>query len=106
MFHSFFKNTHKQPADEIHLFSDRDLAEQGGEGSVPSDVAADNDLSYDDALLDLEMRTFFRHEYGLAEPQVNVYGRVLHSINAAGSVQPAVPVRAPGFLSRISVVLG
>src|SRR4051794_496033 len=105
MFRSFFRPTRKQASEEINLISDHDLDRPDAEALTPSDVAADNDLSYDDALLDLEMRAFFRHEYSLAEPQANVYGRVLHSINA-GQISPQaavpVPVAVPGWLTRVS----
>lgn len=44
--------------------------------------AVDNDLDYEDALLDLELRNYFRMEYGLAEPPSHVYPTLLAAIRA------------------------
>jgi hypothetical protein len=44
--------------------------------------AFDNDLGYDDALFDLELRNYFRMEYGLAEPPSHVYPTLLAAIRA------------------------
>src|SRR5438477_12680734 len=45
------------------------------------EIAKENDLSYADALLDLQVRLFFRSEYGIVKPPSHVFEAVLKAIN-------------------------
>jgi hypothetical protein len=45
-------------------------------------AARDNDLSYEDALLDIQLRNFFKAEYGAAQPPSGVFPRLLAAIRA------------------------
>src|SRR6476620_1026506 len=102
MFRLFFKSHRIDSSELIPLLSDGDLLHEAD--MEPDDVAAENDLSYSDAVLDLEMHTFFRHEYSSVEPPDGVYARVLHSINNASQLDlvPPVQVSRPGVLARLS----
>src|SRR5438093_11253950 len=56
-----------------------------------------NDLTYEDALLDRQARTFFQAEYGDAEPAPGVYAKVLRAIKVH---QEEDARRAPGVERR------
>jgi hypothetical protein len=67
-------------------------------GSSPE---SENDLSYEDALLDWKLRRFMQTEYGHAEPPPGVFGRVLIAIKAGSS---SVSSTSAKFGSSLSVL--
>ena len=62
----------------------------------------EDDRSYGDALLDLQMRLFFRREYGSAEPPAHLFQRVLWAIERHNHQKAAWPdhSRIPQALAR------
>lgn len=50
------------------------------------DPTIDNDLCYEDALLDSQMRQFMREEYRQIEPPAGVFKRVLKAIETASAI--------------------
>lgn len=51
------------------------------------DSAMLNDLSYEDALLDVQLRSFFRAEYGRENPPQGVFPRLMRAIRLVGGEQ-------------------
>lgn len=66
-------------------------------------VHDDNDRSYADALLDLQLRLFLRSEYGRAKPPSNIFQKVLWAIerHQQQSASRRVQVRVPQFFARL-----
>jgi hypothetical protein len=62
---------------------------------------SENDLSYEDALLDWKLRRFMQSEYGHAEPPQGVFGRVLVAIKAGSS---SVSSTGAKFRSSLTVL--
>lgn len=55
-------------------------------GPVDKQAIADepNDLSYEDALLDVQLTSFFRSEYAKQEPPSGVFPRIIQAICLIG----------------------
>jgi len=71
--------------DKLYSIIDKlRLRKRSNASSMPADAEL-NDLSYEDAILDLEMRSFFRAEYGKSEPPAGVFPRVMCAIRLYNS---------------------
>lgn len=49
---------------------------------IPADPVDEHDVSYEDAIFDLQLRNFFRAEYGQVEPPPRAFPRLLAAIRA------------------------
>jgi hypothetical protein len=58
-------------------------------------TAAESDLSYEDALLGLQLRHYFKAEYGIAEPPARVLPRLIAAIQAHERGQAATEASRP-----------
>lgn len=63
------------------------------------DPAADNDLSYEDAILGLEIRSFMQSEYGTIEPPKGVFQRIVKAIEQNLTTQAASTGKQGGYLA-------
>jgi hypothetical protein len=67
--------------DSLRRFLYEKLRRHAAPGAT-SEGTADSDLSYEDALLDLQIGNYLKAEYGHAQPQSAVFPRLLAAIRA------------------------
>ena len=58
-------------------------------------AAAECDLSYEDALLDLQLRQYFKSEYGFTEPPARVWPRLIAAVHAHERGQATLEASRP-----------
>jgi hypothetical protein len=92
--------------DDVRRF----LSEKLRRNSV-ADAAAkradENDVSYEDALLDLQLRNYFRAEFGVAQPPSGLFPRLLAAIRAHERREAAIePPRPRAALLSLYRLLG
>src|SRR5437763_11828221 len=75
-----------------------------GRGTSPHTDGELNDLSYDDALLDVEIRSFMRAEYGKKVPPAGVFHGVVRAIRLYQQAQKRGAEAGP--TSRFGELLG
>jgi hypothetical protein len=67
---------------------------------------AEHDLSYEDVLLDLQLRQYFKAEYGVSEPPARVFPRLMSAIQAheRGRVTPEASRPVAAFVAIYRVL--
>jgi hypothetical protein len=63
-----------------------------------------NDRSYEDSLLDLQMRSLLRAEYGGKEPSADVYVRLMHAVRLYNQGQQQPRSGRAGFIDTFSPI--
>jgi hypothetical protein len=90
----------------IHKFAPTIVLKAGRKDSARTDEAL-NDLSYEDALLDVEIRSFMRTEYGKKMPPNGVFPRIIQAIRLHREEQAkTATVDLASSLARIAGSLG
>ena len=87
-----------------------EIALKLGHGASSDEEADLNDLSYEDALLDVELRSFMRAEYGKAQPPQSAFPRIMRAIGLYRQEQSRTaeigPANMPGrILSSLGEAL-
>jgi hypothetical protein len=84
----------RQIDKDARLLPDGSAAEQEVQAGA-YDTAADHDLSYEDALLDRQLRIFLKSEYGSAQPPSGIFLRVLRALdeNFRAATRPRLTAR-------------
>lgn len=91
--------------EKLHRFLTEKLGRNAGADTEASSPDL-YDLSYEDALLDPQIRQYFKAEYGLAQPPSGVFPRLLAAIRAheAGDTAPQGTRTSAAFLTLYRVL--
>lgn len=76
--------------DKVRRFLNEKLRRNADNSPAATQLAAEHDLSYEDALLDLQISNYLKAEYGFEQPPSGVFPRLLAAIRAHERREPVI----------------